>query len=325
MARAALLIGVSECATGWAPLVKARKHVEVMRRSLRQAQPAFNSLQCLYDASPQAIAETIETFFRHRSPQDLVLLFLTGYGIQDSDGRLYFASSMTAPDQQGQLIKSRTIPACFVQDAMNSSPAQDQILILDCDFRYGFADSFNEHALDIEMQLGGARRLILTASSITCPAPEPPELDAWSYTRYLADGLMTGAADTDYDGAVTFADWHAYVKGRLAIAAPAVCPELFGSEDLANLVVTHVSTNNPHLQYRKFVENLAQPSDTDSTGSRLVSKRQILELFRQHLGLSLHQAEEIEFQALRPMREYRQRLQLYQEWFSKTVGGRYGT
>lgn len=324
MGKVALLIGIASYRFGLTPLPEAWKNVEVLKRALQQTQPSFDAIHCLRDRdTPQMIQEAIERSAEQRQPEDFLLLFFSGYGIQDTDGKLYFATPITANDDRGSLIKARTVPASFIQEVLNSSLAQQQLVILDCYFCQPLSEQTDEAAntIDLWSHLGGENRLLLTAATAIQPIPEPNDLDTWGYTRYLVEGLVTGAADTNYSGTLTIAELHEYASRKLQIAAPAIQPALYGAETIAQHPVCHVAKSNPALKYRQFIEKLANDDRVDALGSRLLVTRQVMDDFRYHLGLSPQVADQIEFEVLRPVREYRQRLQLYQELFSKLAQG----
>lgn len=324
MGKVALLIGIASYRFRLNPLPGAWKNVEVLKRALQQTYPPFDTIHCLRDRyTPQMIQEAIERLAEQRQPDDFLLIFFSGYGIADPDGKLYFATPITAEDDRGSLIKARTIPASFIQEVLNSSPAQQQLVILDCSFCPSLSKQVDEttHPVDLWAHLGGENRLLLTASTSSQPVTAPDHLDTWSYTRYLAEGLLTGAADTNYDGSLTIAELHEYASRKLQIAAPAMQPAVYGTEAIAQQALCQISQSNPGLKYRQFVERLARVDRVNALGDRLLVTRQVMDDFRYHLGLSPQIAEHIEFEVLRPVREYRQRLQLYQEVFSRLAQG----
>jgi uncharacterized caspase-like protein len=304
---------------GFPPLRKARTNVEVLKRALQGTSSGFE-MQTLSDPSLPEMMETIEQVFRHREENDQVLFLFSGYGIKDVDGQLYFAAPHTALDDRGNLIRARTMPDRFLQNVMDTSPAWRQVVIFDCCFRQpgGISPTEGETFMeDTINRLIGDRRVILSATTYTQHLPEPDSLDTWSYTRYLAEGAATGAADTDCDGSLTVKELHHYAQRKLQVAAPDQHPQFYGSEDTANQLVLQVPSQIPTVQYRQFLEKLTQTSEVDTTEFRILSGRNTLNTFRQHLGLSLQEAADIEDQVLRPFREHQQRVQLYQEFVSK--------
>ncbi len=318
MGKIALLVGVSGCDMGLPPLRKARTNVEVLKRALQGTSSGF-VVQTLNDPSLLDMMEAIEQLFRHREKTDQVLFFFSGYGIKDVDGQLYFAAPHTALDDRGNLIRSRTMPVRFLHNVMDTSPAWRQVVIFDCCFRQtGGIDPTEGETLmdDTYNHLIGDRRVILSATTHTQHFPEPDSLDAWSYTRYWAEGASTGAADTDCDGSLTVKELHYYAQRKLHVAAPDQHPQFYGSEDTANQLVLQVPSQIPRVQYRQFLEKMAQTSEIDTTEFRILSGRNTLNTLRQHLGLSPQDAAEIENQVLRPFQERQQRIQLYQELLS---------
>jgi uncharacterized caspase-like protein len=323
MAKVALLVAVSECELGWPPLRKARNNVEVLKRALQNTPSGFE-VTTLCDQPFPAMAEQIEGFFRQRDSDDQILFLFSGYGIRDVDQHLYLATPVTALDSWGHLVRSRTLPIALLQNFMDSSPAWRQVVIFDCCFRLtsGIAPTQPEHSMeDVMDQLIGDRRVILSASTATQHEPEPDHLDAWSYTRYLAEGAATAAADTDCDGSLTVKELHWYAHRKLQIAAPDQHPQFYGSEDTANQLVLQVPSQTPAVQYRQYLEKLAQTSEVDLSEFRILTGRNTLNTFRQHLGLTPQEADEIELDVLRPLRERQLRIQLYQEMVVKLTQG----
>ncbi len=321
MDKVALLVGVSSCRMDLPLLRKARTNGEVLKRTLKGMNNGFQ-VQTLYDRPLLEMTEAIERFFRQRGDDDQIVFLLSGYGIQD-DNELYFVSPSTALDDWGHLLRSHTLPASFLLNLMNSSPAQLQVIIFDCCFRLtlGIAPQEPEHALGEHLRaLLGPHRVILTATTKTQHEPEPESLDAWSYTRYLADGAITGAADQDCDGALTVEELHEYAQRKLQIAAPDQQPQLYVPPGgPVNPIVLQVPAGDPTVKYRQFLEKIVQNSEIDRTEFRILTGRNRINDFRHHLGLSQQDATEIENHVLRPWREYQQRLQLYQEQESKLM------
>lgn len=315
MSRVALLLGVSRYPPGLNLLPKVPKDLEAMRRALKQPKPGFDPVEVYPDPPQQKMLEAIESFFQNRNPDDQIVFLFCGYLIQDSDQSLYFATPETQADSQGRLIKARAIPARFVQDVMNSSPAKQQIMILDCYIRQNFTgqSTAEESPINLQTCLGGESRVILASSARTRHYNEPEELDVWSYARYLADGVETAAADDNSNGFITVDEWHNYARRKLGTAAPAMQPELFGSMETARQFFLPVSVDSPPVAYRKMLEEMVGRGEVDVTGSTILTQRTLLDDIRYNLELSPQEAAAIEAQALRPVQDYRQRLQTYQE------------
>jgi branched-chain amino acid transport system substrate-binding protein len=293
-------------------LPDAQKDVELIKRLLKQPRFQFESVQCLCDRPLQEMQETIELFFKQRRSDDQLVFLFCGYLLPDADGKLYFATPSTKLDDQGAIVKAQTIPASAVLESMNSSPAKQQVFILN---RYSppllDQSAVAEPMSDLTAPFGGAGRVILAASNVSRPALTPEALDVWTYPRYLAEGIESSAADADDDGIVTAADLHHYAAQKLQVAAPTLQPQLHGSAETAQMPLLEVPNNDPRLHYRKVLETASIAIDV--SGAPVLEGLPLLEEMRQRLGVSPQEAEALEAQVLRPTREYRQRVTLYQE------------
>lgn len=92
----ALLIGVSKYEFGLNTLPAAVKDVEAMQRVLQHPEMGgFDEIKTLTDSDAHAMQVEIETFFSGRKKEDLLLLYFSGHGIKDDNGKLHLASSTT--------------------------------------------------------------------------------------------------------------------------------------------------------------------------------------------------------------------------------------
>lgn len=310
-------MGVSRYPMGLAPLPSAQKDVEVMRRVLKQPQFQFESVMSLCDRPLQEMQETLELFFKQRISDDQLVFLFCGYTLQDTDGRLYFATPSTTLPAQGTLVKAQLIPAIAIQEAMDSSPAKQQVVIV---------NSYCQQALDqpivaasantLAASLEGTGRVVLAAANRTQTALTAA-LDAWTYIRYFAEGIESGAADREDTGSLTAAALHNYASQKLHVAAPALETHLAGSDEMANMPLLEVSQGHPRLHYRKVLETAT--IDTDAVGTPMLEGRSLLNDMRHSLGLSPREAAELEAQVLRPQQEYQQRMAIYRETVAESA------
>ncbi|HEY9753170.1 MAG TPA: tetratricopeptide repeat protein, partial [Coleofasciculaceae cyanobacterium] len=270
-----------------------------------------------------ALVETeaaIEQFFNYRQPEDQAILVMAGYAFLDRKGllsrrdQIYFATADTAPDRQGQLSKANTIPASFILDAMNGSPAQHQVVILDICFRQSLSNEAVSDQRPVALTLLlGEGRVILTATSSTHQETAPATPQPWSYLRYLAEGIETGAADGDGNGSLSAEDLHQYTERKLKVAAPAMDPQiLVGEGAAATCPLLTVTTETPEARFRKLLEGALERGDVDAANCELKG-RTLLNEIHTYLGLGPTQAHQMEQEVLRPYLEHRQRLQDYEQ------------
>jgi formylglycine-generating enzyme required for sulfatase activity/uncharacterized caspase-like protein len=312
MKKMALLIGVSEYQPGLNPLPAAVKDIEALRRVLQDPEMGgFDEVKTLANPEPHAMQLEIETLFDSRAKDDLVLLFFSGHGIKDDAGKLYFASRSTKKNAKGNLIKSTAVPASFVHDIMNNSRAKRQVIILDCCFSGAFDPGLqakDDGSIDFQTQLGAEGRVVLTSSSSTQYSFEQQGSDLSIYTRYLVEGIETGAGDINSDGLVSILELHEYAASKVQEEAPAMTPKIIVLKDKGfEIVLAKARVTDPKLKYRKAASRYA------NAGTIRRTRREILNTLRQQLGLTADEATEIEAEVLRPYQERLANLQKYRE------------
>lgn len=312
MAKVALLIGVSEYEPGLNPLPAAVKDIEVLRRVLQDPEMGgFDEVKTLANPDRQTMESEIEMFFVGCAKDDLALLFFSGHGIKDDANKLYFASRNTQKNPKGNLIRSTAVEARFVHNIMNNSRAKRQAVILDCCFSGAFDPALqtkDDGSVDLQSQLGAEGRIVLTSSSSTQYSYEQQEADLSLYTRYLVEGIETGAGDQDEDGNISALELHEYACSKVQKAAPSMTPKILTLKDKGfEIILSKAKIADPKLRFRKEVQRYAREGIISPIG------RRILESTRVQLKLSTDEATEIESEVLRPYRQRLENLQKFRE------------
>ena len=308
----ALLIGVSSYGEGLTPIPSARLDVEALAEVLRDPQlGGFPSDQVVVLQDPQRtpMERAVELLFANRDPEDLLLLYFSGHGFRDDQRQLLLSCSESRKfgegRERGKVQQSTTLRAAQLREYMKNS-SRYQLLILDCCFSGAFAEGMaakDDGALHLE-DFGGEGRAVLTSSASieTSSAPEAGE-GLSVYSRFLVEGIRTGAADQQQRGFVDAEDLHLYVSRRVAEAAPAMTPQFFPTRSGHRIRVCRVR-RDPTVGYRQQLEKLAAARG----GELSPAGRRILKEWRANLAegeqISDAQAEQIEAEVLRPWREY---------------------
>ncbi|MBW4644548.1 MAG: N-acetylmuramoyl-L-alanine amidase [Goleter apudmare HA4340-LM2] len=318
MAKVALLIGISEYEPGLNPLPAAVKDVEAIARVLNDPEMgAFDQVKPLTNPDPQLMQYEIETLFSECNKDDLVLLFFSGHGIRDNSGKLYFATSITRNNLKGELIRSTTVPASFVHEVMKNSRARRQVVILDCCFSGAFDPALqakDDSFIDLQSQLGAEGRVVLASSSSTQYSFEQTGYHLSLYTRYLVEGIETGAGDQNEDGKISIRELHEYAASKVQETAPNMTPKLITIKDMGfDIVLAKAKITDPRLKYRRQVEKYSSRGKISSIG------RTILDTLQYQLGISLEVAREIEQEVLRPYKKRLENLQRYQQAFASAI------
>lgn len=197
MAKVALLIGVSEYREGLKPLPAAARDVTAMQEVLQNPEMGgFDEVKTLVNPNHSEMAVAIELWFREPQRDDLAVLFFSGHGVKDESRELYFAACDTRKIQEN-LIQATAVSASFVRNCLKRSRSKRQVMILDCCFSGAFSDLWakDDGDVDLESQLGTEGAVVLTSSSSLQYSFEQEGSDLSIYTRYLVEGIRTGAAD----------------------------------------------------------------------------------------------------------------------------------
>ncbi len=322
MAKVALLIGVSEYKPGLNPLPAAVKDVAALERVLQDTEiGGFDEVKVLTNPDPQTMQYEIETLFTKRGKDDLAVLFFSGHGIKDDSNNLYFATAITEKNSKGNLIRSTAVPARFVHEVMNNCRAKRQAIILDCCFSGAFDPSLqskDDGSVDVEGQFGAEGRVVLTSSSSTQYSFEQQGSELSLYTRYLVEGIETGAGDRDEDGRISIRELHDYATSRVQETAPNMTPKLITLKDMGfDIVVAKTKVTDPQLRYRRQVERYS------SRGSISAIGRTILDRLQTQLGLPAEVAAAIEADVLRPYQERLENIQRYRQVLLEAIQQEY--
>lgn len=321
MAKVALLIGVSEYEYGLAPLPATINDVEAMQRVLQHPKIGnFDEVKVLVNPQQPDMAVAVETLFDSRQKDDLVLLFFSGHGIKDESGKLYFATRNTRKTDKGVLIKSTTVSANFVHEVMSNSRSRREVVILDCCFSGAFAEGLlarDDGFVDVKNQLGGEGRAVLTSSTSTQYSFEQQGADTSIYTRYIVDGLDTGAADRDEDGWISVDELHEYASKAVQEATPAMKPEIYAIKEGYKINIAKAPIDEPKLKYRRELQYWVRNGKISDIGRTALTKLQ------KQLNVTHEEAAAIEAEVLKPHQDYEENLQVYKKVFLQTSKGKF--
>ena len=317
MVKVALLIGVGEYGSGLHPLPNAVKDVEAVQQVLQPlTMGGFDEVKHLSNPNPPVMREALETLFSGRTQDDVVLLFFSGHIVWDDSGKLYLATAITPKSPRTELIRVSAIPISFVHDLISHSPCQHHIVILDCCLNLVSAPetaTLEEQTLEIKSLLGGNRQSILTCFTPIQEISEPRDYPHSIYTRYLVEGIKTGAADLNHEGSISVRELHEYATQRTQIAAPLLKPEFYSTEGGEKMVLFKAPLDDPNLKYRRAVNSWVNEGKIALTG------RSSLDKLAQSLRLTSQECSVIEAEVLKPDHEYQEKFQQYKRELAKVI------
>ncbi|MFD0744594.1 caspase family protein [Phytohabitans flavus] len=185
------------------------------------------------------VGERIGAFYRDSGRDDLTLLYFTGHGLKDDEGRLYLATTNTRRDN----LLFTALLAEHIDKALESSPSRQKVLILDCCYSGAYPAGRavkaggQVHTLE---RFQGRGRAVLTASDTMQYSFEGDQRHGEAaqsvFTRHLVAGLRDGSADLDGDGDITIDELYSYVHDRVVEEMPQQRPKKQDSV-LGNIVI----------------------------------------------------------------------------------------
>jgi len=326
MAKFALLIGVSEYSEGLRSISSATQDIEAMRRVLEHPDMgAFDQVTVLSNPDKGSMERAVEDLFTNRQRDDLVLLYFSGHGLKDQTAEFCLSARDTERDQNGELRISTILAASKLNKYMNNSRSQRQMIILDCCFSGALVQGMPiKGELNIQEELGGKGRAILTSSSPIEYSFESEDNDLSIYTKYLVEGIETGAADKDGDQLISVNELHEYASERVKEAAPAMTPKFYLSlegDDTIYLAKSPLAATNPIFIYREKVREILDEWSKENICKENFNRveRNCLNELRNELDLSLQEADIIEYENLAPFRKRLQNLTEYKATFRELL------
>jgi formylglycine-generating enzyme required for sulfatase activity len=171
---------------------------------------------------------------------------------------------------------------------------------------------------------GGEGTAILTSSTSTEYSLSPEPIDPQNtqpsiYTRYLVEGLTTGAADLDKDGDISADELHEYAAKKVKEVAPSMTPKFFPLQQGYKLLLSKAPRNDRKLEYEQKVQEFADANRGNL--SRLQKKLLIIK--QREWGISPSDAQIIEDRVLQPYREYEEKLKEYEQELTELIQSHY--
>jgi uncharacterized caspase-like protein len=245
--RFALIIATSNYEDkGLQQLVAPPQDAEALARVLSDSAIGGFEVDILLNEPSFSTNLKIEAFFTDRKRDDLLLLYFSGHGLKDDEGRLYFAT----PDTQRKRLRTTTIPSTLVHDVMRYSPSKRQVLILDCCFSGAFPKGITYKAgemigasIDTRERFEGSGRLILTASDSLQYAFQGDEVKGEGvhsvFTGAIVQGLESGEADLDGDANISIDELYQYVHDRVTRDMPQQNPRMWAFDVERRIIIAH--------------------------------------------------------------------------------------
>src|SRR5512144_870341 len=229
MDRLALLVASYRYQDAGLRQLEAPQHdAEALADVLGDPDIAGFDVKVLVNEPHHVVGEAIWHLYGDRRRDDLTLLYFTGHGLKDDQGRLYLAMTNTKRER----LSWTALPAEQINEAMEDCRSGQKVLVLDCCYSGAFPTARAakaDTAVHTIERFGGKGRAVLTASDATQYSFEGNHLVGEGsrsvFTRCLIEGLRTGRADLDGDGDISLDDLYSYVYDRVVDEMPQQRPK----------------------------------------------------------------------------------------------------
>lgn len=176
----------------------------------------FDDVKEMVNQPYTVVSKEISKFFNDKKREDMLLMYFSGHGVQDSNGRLY----LTVKDSEKDYLDITSIPASFISSKLTECRSKRKILILDCCHSGAWqVGAKGDTAAVTADTFQGYGHVVMTASDKTEYALEGDQVvDDVSlslFTNYLLEGLKTGQADRLNDGWVDVDELFDYARDRV--------------------------------------------------------------------------------------------------------------
>lgn len=252
--RKALVVATYTYADGGLSKLAAPAHdAESFASVLEDPAIAGFDVTMLVNKAHYEVGEAIADFYAGAHRDDLTLLYFTGHGVKDDEGRLYLAMTNT----RREALMFTAISAAQLNDAMDASTSRRKVLILDCCYSGAFPagrTAKSDEGVQTLERFQGKGRAVLTASDATQYAFEGDDLRGSGtssiFTRHLVEAIRSGAADLDEDGDIALDELYSYVYEQVVAEMPQQRPKKQEDVDGRILIARNVHWTLPaYLQH----------------------------------------------------------------------------
>src|SRR5690242_15423114 len=185
------------------------KDIAVLNRALVDPKTGlFDDVDVtlLPEATANRAVRALGRFFGRADRDDVLLLYFSGHGKLDLNGRLHLCMQ----DTESTDLLSTAVSSARINEFADASRARNVVIILDCCYAGAFRGG------DFGDAVAGPGRYVLTSCRGTQLANDATVENGTSFfTQHLVDGLVAAATDQDGDGYVTFSDLYTYIDRRL--------------------------------------------------------------------------------------------------------------
>ena len=268
---------------------------EALAKVLGDPKIGAFDVQILLNLPSHELSRGIAQFCADSRPTDLLLLYISCHGVLDDRGRLYYATVNT----ERRLLGASSVSAHWLNDQLEDCSARRQLLFLDCCHSGAFERGMKGDAnLALQDRFGSRGRVVLTASRATEYSFEGEQVLGLGissfFTTAMVEGLRTGDADRDQDGAVTVRELYDHVFDRMRARNARQTPAMWADAAEGDILVAH-SPRGPVITPVALPDYLRAALGSPAPGIRESAVTELAALLdRAEPGLTLTARETLE-------------------------------
>jgi DNA modification methylase len=192
----------------------------------------FDDVVPLIDSQYNEVQLAIADLFADKTAGDLLLLYFSGHGLLDIQGRLFLATCNT----KRKRLSVTGISSVFINEEMANSNSKKQIMILDCCYSGAFykgskgelgSQVLNQSTFESQ----GYAKVVITATNATQYAFEGDQVTGSAigslFTSFLLEGLETGDADSNEDGEISVDELYTYAYEQVTRISTNQTPKMW--------------------------------------------------------------------------------------------------
>lgn len=263
--RRALLIGCGSFAdSSLAQLRSPRRDIEELSRVLQKAE--YLQVSAEVDCTAREAQRAVQAFLLQARVDDaLNLVYFSSHGLQDRQGKLYFAFS----DTEKEFLSATAVAAEWVRDRIFDSRSKATVVLVDCCFSGGFIAGMQARSggeADVEALVrglpDGSGVAVLTASGeqeVSFEDTDSAMVRPSYFTEAVVAGIGTGAADLNRDGRITVDELYEYVYDHVTRGPSPQRPRRLGMGEGSLVVAEATMISTPELPAAEPAPRVATP------------------------------------------------------------------
>lgn len=231
--------------SGLLPLLGPPNDLAAMTRVLSDPERGRFEVHEFLDKSCHEVLPDLAQALHDAAPGDFFLVYYSGHGKLDRQGRLCLA---TADTRQGALLAT-SIPALHLRDLVEQSKCDQVVMLLDCCYSGAVEDGLRGDVDSALCTVEDARGFYIMTASTGLQAARETEVEPGGatmgrFTAALVHGIESGAADLERKGKILLSD----LRYHLGRAVKGQTPQFFDRKAVGDpLISLSPSTAMPLL------------------------------------------------------------------------------